>query len=501
MSEVVSAVAVRRVAAWQVVLAAGLVVIAVYYWVSGLGSGWAGTQVAIYASAYSSVAVACLVTAFRHRPLRPAMLLLAGSAAATAASDVVFYVLTMVQGIVAYPSIADVGYLAAYVLMAAGLLLIVRRRTPGWDGASAIDAAIVAVSAAYLTYEFIIQPTMAVTAGSLPMLVSVAYPVGDLMLIVVGARLMLGAGPRSIALRMLGGYMALGLYADVAYSIQTLNGTYQVANHLDGIWMASAFVLAAGMLHPSTPTLVATSSAATPDSTVGRLSILAVAAMIAPVTLLVQETRTGQPHGTVASIVCITLFLLVLARMAGLVSAQRHAAITDGLTGLRSRKFFEQTLHTEAASTRRSGHPLSLLLLDIDHFKNVNDTYGHHGGDRVLVEVAERLRRLARPGDLVARYGGEEFAILLPGTDAVRGREIAERIRHGIATVPIAIGGTRQYRVTISVGVAGMAATSENVDDLVLAADRALYTAKNAGRDQVAAADDLPQPDLVVAHP
>jgi two-component system cell cycle response regulator len=107
------------------------VVIAVYYWVSGLGSGWAGTQVALYASAYSSVAVACLITAFRHRPLRPAMLLLAGSAAATAASDVVFYVLTSVQGIVAYPSIADVGYLAAYVLMAAGLLLIVRRRIPG----------------------------------------------------------------------------------------------------------------------------------------------------------------------------------------------------------------------------------------------------------------------------------------------------------------------------------------------------------------------------------
>jgi len=299
---------------------------------------------------------------------------------------------------------------------------------------------------------------------------------------------------------MLGGYLALSLYADVAYSVQTLNGTYEVANHLDGVWMGSAFLLAAGVLHPSTPKLVATSSAATPDATVGRLSVLAVAAMIAPVTLLVQETRTGQPHGTVASVVCITLFLLVLARMAGLVSAQRHAAITDGLTGLRSRKFFEETLHAEAAGARRSGRPLGLLLLDIDYFKKVNDTYGHNGGDRVLVEVAERLRRLARPGDLVARYGGEEFAILLPGIDAARGCEIAERIRHGIATVPIAVGGTRQHRVTVSVGVAAMTSTSEHVDDLVLAADRALYTAKNAGRDQVAAADDVPQPDLVTTR-
>jgi two-component system cell cycle response regulator len=133
-----------------------------------------------------------------------------------------------------------------------------------------------------------------------------------------------------------------------------------------------------------------------------------------------------------------------------------------------------------------------MLLLDIDHFKNVNDTYGHHGGDRVLVEVAERLSSLARPGDLVARYGGEEFAILLPGTDPSQSREIAERICRGIAAAPIAVGGTRQHRVTVSVGVASVASTGPNVEDLVLAADRALYTAKNAGRNQVAAADETP---------
>jgi two-component system, cell cycle response regulator len=481
------AVAARRVPPCQLVLAAAPVVIPLYMWLVGLGSATAGTQVALYVSAYCTLTVACLVTAWRYRPLRPVMLLMAASAAFTVAADGVFYFLALVQAQVSYPSVADIGYLAHYVFMAAALLLIVRRRTPGWDAASAVDAAIVAVSAAYLTYEFIIAPTMAVTTGNLTTFVSVAYPVSDLMLITVGSRLLLGAGPRSVALGMLGGHLALELYAGAAYSIQSLNGTYRPGNHLDAVWMASAFLLAAGVLHPSAPKLVVASSTAVPDATVGRLTTLALAAMVAPATLLV-ESYTGAPHVGVAAVVCMILFLLVLARMTGLVASQRQAAITDGLTGLRSRRFLEQALHAEAARSRRAGHPLGVLMLDIDHFKNVNDTYGHHGGDRVLTEVAERLRRLVRPGDLVARYGGEEFAVLLPDTDTAATHEIAERIRGGIAAAPIDVGANRQHTITVSVGMAGVASEYENIDDLILAADRALYAAKNAGRNQVAAA-------------
>ncbi|WP_203758870.1 GGDEF domain-containing protein, partial [Actinoplanes octamycinicus] len=475
----------RRPPAWTLALAAAPVVIAIYYWLVALDL-WPGAQVGLYVSANAAFAAACLVVAARNRALRPVMLCLAAAAGCGVAADLLFYVLALVHDEVAYPSVADIGYLAAYVTMAAGLLMIVRRRTPGWDGASGIDAAIVAVGAGYLAYEFLIAPTINVTSGNLTTLVSVAYPLGDLMLIMVGARLVLGAGPRSPSLYLIAGYLGCGLYADTAYTIQSLDGTYQPGNYLDAIWIAGSYLFAAAVLHPSAAKMIAPSQVTTPDATPARLTVLAIAAITAPTSMLVQYARGGEPHVIAAGIACNALFLLVLARMAGLVRAQRLAAITDGLTGLRSRRYFEETLRHEVDRAARHGEPLGLLLLDIDHFKKVNDTYGHGGGDRVLIEVTHRLSQLVRPGDLAARYGGEEFAMLLPGAGPEETMEIAERIRRGVAAAPIAVSDGVLCHATVSIGAAGVPAL-RGVDELVLAADRALYAAKNAGRDRVAA--------------
>ncbi|MEU4692842.1 GGDEF domain-containing protein [Actinoplanes sp. NPDC023714] len=490
MSSVASAVTTRRIQAWHLSLAAAPLIMLAYFMLGRLDV-LPGTQVALYCSANTVLAVSALVAARRHASLRTVMIFVAASAICGVIGDVTYYFLALVTGEEVYPSIADVFYLAAYPLLAAGLLLMVRKRTPGWDGASIIDAAIVAIGAGFLVFEFIISPTMKNSVADMVGLVSVAYPIGDLMLLVVGARLMLGAGPRGTSLRMIGTYLGLVLVADAFYSYQSINATFEAGALLDAVWMTASFIFAAGLLHPSAPKLVARSNAATPDATTGRLIILAVAAMTAPTSILIEEARSGNPDTVAAAIVCNVLFLLVLIRMTGLVRAQRLAAITDGLTGLRSRRYFEESLTNESARAARQNQPLSMLLLDIDHFKTVNDTFGHNGGDRVLVEVTHRLGELVRPGDVVARYGGEEFAVLLPATGPDQALEIAERIRRGVSSAPIAVADSRVHQVTVSIGVAGMPAAATTAE-LVLTADRALYAAKNAGRNRVISTADVP---------
>ena len=153
-------------------------------------------------------------------------------------------------------------------------------------------------------------------------------------------------------------------------------------------------------------------------------------------------------------------------------------AASDPLTGLANHRTFFERLHAEAERARRHGHPLSLVIIDLDHFKHVNDTHGHPVGDRVLVEVAERLSALARAEDTLARVGGEEFAWLLPESGAHAAWAAAERARRAIGCAPFPQVGT----LTMSGGVAELA-TGASVNQLFHAADAALYWAKAQGRD------------------
>jgi diguanylate cyclase (GGDEF)-like protein/PAS domain S-box-containing protein len=161
-------------------------------------------------------------------------------------------------------------------------------------------------------------------------------------------------------------------------------------------------------------------------------------------------------------------------------------ATTDGLTGLKNHRAFQEHLASECGTALRRRTPLSLLLLDVDHFKQYNDAYGHPAGDAVLKQVARLLTQTTRPGDFVARYGGEEFVVILPQTSQANAMQAAERCR---ASVEAAAWSCRA--VTLSVGVATLSLDNPDSDSLIAAADQALYAAKYNGRNQVVSAGHL----------
>jgi diguanylate cyclase (GGDEF)-like protein len=178
-------------------------------------------------------------------------------------------------------------------------------------------------------------------------------------------------------------------------------------------------------------------------------------------------------------------------KLAETLEALRRLATRDQLTGMLNRREFDRILAEEEERSRRFGHPFSLVLLDIDHFKSVNDTYGHQIGDLVLQAVAQLAGSGLRTVDRVARFGGEEFALILMQADRKAAFEMAQRTCAAIAKSPISIGPNKALTITVSAGVAEMPANAATGAELVAAADKALYAAKGRGRNRAVAFSEL----------
>ncbi|WP_147307617.1 GGDEF domain-containing protein [Wenzhouxiangella sediminis] len=187
----------------------------------------------------------------------------------------------------------------------------------------------------------------------------------------------------------------------------------------------------------------------------------------------------------VIAMIASELFYRIRGQQFALQRQLRQLASTDALTGLHNRRDLERRIAAEMSRSRRHAQPLSVVIGDLDHFKRVNDEYGHGVGDDVLRAVGVRMRRNLRSEDLAVRWGGEEFLLLLPDTDRDGAVDVAEKIRRTISEHPIGCNG-QEVPVTISFGVAELT-DSDQVADLIRRADDAMYRAKAQGRDRVCA--------------
>jgi diguanylate cyclase (GGDEF) domain len=185
----------------------------------------------------------------------------------------------------------------------------------------------------------------------------------------------------------------------------------------------------------------------------------------------------------------IVVFVLTTALLATWNRAHQ-LSMRDPLTGLFNRRYLEETVSRELPRARRQGNPIGVILVDLDHFKQLNDTYGHNAGDHVLAQVGELLLGMTRGSDIPCRLGGEEFAVVLPGATLEVARKRAEEIRHALETMPLDFEGRSIGPVTLSAGVAALQPHQQSWAQVMRNADAALYAAKQAGRNRVLQSED-----------
>jgi diguanylate cyclase (GGDEF)-like protein len=406
----------------------------------------------------------------------------------------------------AYPTWADAAYLSFYVFAFTGLIAFPsRRRTQSERLRLILDLGTVFVSGATLIWYVALGSAVAVTGDfNLENLVTFAYPVGDLLLLFGVVSLLWRGVPRSSAgaLKIFGSGLIVFIAADVTYDYITVHSSYLGGDPVDTLWIVALLILyiAASYQLRAAPSREFTTPL---DGLAGRPSVLPYLAIAASYFLLVVvglKDLSFNPAGGVLLGAVILTVLVSLRQFVALRDNSRLAlryqalAAVDGITGLYNRRHFMEVGESLFAHAQRAGLPLAALMLDVDHFKEINDMHGHALGDRVLADLARSCRDLLRPDDIAGRYGGDEFAILLPGADAPAAAQIAARLTGPPARVAGSDGTPVVF--TISVGVAA-AVGCRDLQSLLARADHALYEAKRAGRGCCRTFEDNPGANII----
>jgi two-component system cell cycle response regulator len=406
------------------------------------------------------------------------------------------------------PSVADVAYLASYAVALPAIVI-------GFGGTWAdrqvrciVDSALVTVGVGAVGWALVIGPLLPGTAKA-GAIVAFAQPL--MAISIVTALVAVGlCGHRKVppSFLLAGVAFAVAGLTDSGYAYLFMIHSYSDASWLNLGWQAEAVLLCLAA------TLAVRRHEPEPEPEVRSLDrdlavLPAAVAVLSVVGIMVTDRVTDGQIAQSTLILAVLLATGLLLRqvlvtrdrtrlaeaLANALREQERLAVTDGLTGLYNRRFFQEMLRLDAERAERNNAPLSIIIIDLDRFKKINDTCGHPAGDRVLVEAADRIRRAVRPADLVARYGGEEFVCLLPGAGEETALEVAEQVRRALSRTPLPVSGRRDVRLTASLGVASAGTRGGrphgDLDGLIHDADGALYRAKARGRDQVAAASRL----------
>jgi GGDEF domain-containing protein len=367
-----------------------------------------------------------------------------------------------------FPGVADAFYLALYPALIGGALLVIRRATTGRDWGAIVDSTTITTGVGLLSWVFVIRPAAVdPSLGTFGHVVSIAYPVGDILVLAMLVRLLVRGGTRNASYRLMTGSLLLFLAGDAAWTFINYIAWEPpdvLGRALSAVFLLAYACFALAALHPSMREVGEPRQAQ--EATLNRrmLGSLTSASLVAPGLLAVQVAQGRVTDGLAIAVGSVALFLLVVTRMAQLlrrVEAQavqlRELARVDELTGLPNRRAWSAELPRAMERSRRDFRPLSVALLDLDHFKGASAAW----------------RSELRSVDELVRYGGEEFIVLLPAAAADDAAHVIERLQ---AVTPAG--------QTFSAGIATWD-TVETSDELVARADRSLYRAKAQGRDRV----------------
>jgi diguanylate cyclase (GGDEF)-like protein len=501
--------------AWKYWVITGVAVTAGYF----AAPGPAGRAV-IYLAIGVGSAAAILIGTLLHRPQdRLSWYLLALGALCFALGNSVqsTYGLILHRAL-PLPSAGDALELIAYPLIFAGLLRLTRRPGHADQREDNADAAIVAIAVLTLWWQFVmhayVHDSSMVLDGKL---VTLAYPVMNVLLVFMVCRTLLFGR----ALRPLHKFLAASLVtlsvAEMLHDLLVLHGRYSGGNAVNALFLLSYVLLGAAALHPSMAEAVAPLPRRAPNIYLRendgrhRVPVVAFVGFVPPSTLLVASALGAPVNVPVMAGICIAVFALIYLRMMWLIgtitgqtneievharaleaslrqrealeSDLRHLAFHDELTGLANRALLHDRVEQALASAQRTGRTVALCFGDLDGFKTVNDTLGHHVGDSVLVRASRLLTSIVRPGDTVARLGGDEFAVLMVDVglpDAAV--DFAHRIVSVLRDAPDFEGN--QIGLSISVGVA-YGEPGKTTEQLLSEADSAMYEAKETGKNRV----------------